>query len=148
MGTERKNRFRTGDVIEADPVQERQPELIPELHRRASRWFEEQGDLVEAIFLLRAYRTTLPRFGASRPVDTGRMSCIRRVSATFKDAPGGQVLGPTFDYTHRLLDLVRRGALDPAKILTQHEPMTSVIEAYEAFDERQAGSDQPYQRRR
>jgi alpha-D-ribose 1-methylphosphonate 5-triphosphate synthase subunit PhnI len=32
------------------------------------------------------------------------MHCIRRISATFKDLPGGQVLGPTFDYTHRLLD--------------------------------------------
>ena len=32
------------------------------------------------------------------------MRCDRRISATFKDAPGGQVLGPTFDYTHRLLD--------------------------------------------
>jgi alpha-D-ribose 1-methylphosphonate 5-triphosphate synthase subunit PhnI len=32
------------------------------------------------------------------------MACMRRISATFKDAPGGQVLGPTFDYTHRLLD--------------------------------------------
>ena len=32
------------------------------------------------------------------------MSCLRRISATFKDAPGGQILGPTFDYTHRLLD--------------------------------------------
>ncbi|MEM9735678.1 MAG: carbon-phosphorus lyase complex subunit PhnI, partial [Pseudomonadota bacterium] len=47
---------------------------------------------------------TLPRFGSSRPVETGRMACMRRISATFKDAPGGQVLGPTFDYTHRLLD--------------------------------------------
>ena len=28
----------------------------------------------------------------------------RRVSATYKDLPGGQMLGPTFDYTHRLLD--------------------------------------------
>jgi alpha-D-ribose 1-methylphosphonate 5-triphosphate synthase subunit PhnI len=28
----------------------------------------------------------------------------RRVSATYKDLPGGQLLGPTFDYTHRLLD--------------------------------------------
>ena len=28
----------------------------------------------------------------------------RRISATFKDVPGGQLLGPTFDYTHRLLD--------------------------------------------
>src|SRR6056297_15133 len=65
---------------------------------------QARGDLIEAIFLIRAYRTTLPRFGASRPVDTARMACDRRISATFKDAPGGQVLGPTFDYTHRLLD--------------------------------------------
>jgi alpha-D-ribose 1-methylphosphonate 5-triphosphate synthase subunit PhnI len=32
------------------------------------------------------------------------MAISRRISATFKDLPGGQVLGPTFDYTHRLLD--------------------------------------------
>lgn len=65
---------------------------------------QARGDLIEAIFLIRAYRTTLPRFGASQPVDTGVMACDRRISATFKDLPGGQILGPTFDYTHRLLD--------------------------------------------
>ena len=65
---------------------------------------QARGDLIEAIFLIRAYRTTLPRFGGSTPIDTEKMACDRRVSATFKDAPGGQVLGPTFDYTHRLLD--------------------------------------------
>jgi alpha-D-ribose 1-methylphosphonate 5-triphosphate synthase subunit PhnI len=65
---------------------------------------QARGDLIEAIFLIRAYRTTLPRFGASEPVDTAIMACDRRISATFKDLPGGQVLGPTFDYTHRLLD--------------------------------------------
>jgi len=65
---------------------------------------QARGDLIEAIFLLRAYRTTLPRFGASPPVDTGRMLIARRISATFKDLPGGQLLGPTFDYTHRLLE--------------------------------------------
>lgn len=65
---------------------------------------QARGDLIEAIFLIRAYRTTLPRFGYSNPVDTGSMSCDRRISATFKDVPGGQILGPTFDYTHRLLD--------------------------------------------
>lgn len=65
---------------------------------------QARGDLIEAIFLIRAYRTTLPRIGHSRPVDTGAMACDRRISATFKDLPGGQVLGPTFDYTHRLLD--------------------------------------------
>ncbi|GHE01190.1 hypothetical protein GCM10008024_15670 [Allgaiera indica] len=65
---------------------------------------QARGDLIEAIFLIRAYRTTLPRLGATLPVDTGAMACDRRISATFKDLPGGQVLGPTFDYTHRLLD--------------------------------------------
>ena len=65
---------------------------------------QARGDLIEAIFLIRAYRTTLPRFGYSEPIDTGAMVCDRRISATFKDVPGGQVLGPTFDYTHRLLD--------------------------------------------
>lgn len=65
---------------------------------------QARGDLIEAVFLIRAYRTTLPRLAASRPVDTGAMALDRRISATFKDLPGGQVLGPTFDYTHRLLD--------------------------------------------
>lgn len=62
------------------------------------------GDLIEAIFLIRAYRTTLPRFGYSAPLNMRAMRARRRISATFKDLPGGQVLGPTFDYTHRLLD--------------------------------------------
>ena len=65
---------------------------------------QARGDLVEAIFLLRAYRTTLPRFGDSVPLDTTSMVVERRISGTFKDIPGGQVLGPTYDYTHRLLD--------------------------------------------
>ncbi|MEM5453452.1 carbon-phosphorus lyase complex subunit PhnI [Paraburkholderia phytofirmans] len=62
------------------------------------------GDLVEAIFLLRAYRTTLPRFGYTQPIDTEAMHVERRISATFKDVPGGQLLGATYDYTQRLLD--------------------------------------------
>lgn len=62
------------------------------------------GDITEAIFLIRAYRTTLPRFGFTAAVETGAMAVRRRISAAFKDIPGGQVLGPTFDYTHRLLD--------------------------------------------
>ena len=62
------------------------------------------GDAIEAAFLLRAYRTTLPRFAYSEPVDTDRMRVDRRVCAIFKDLPGGQLLGPTFDYTQRLLE--------------------------------------------
>jgi alpha-D-ribose 1-methylphosphonate 5-triphosphate synthase subunit PhnI len=74
----------------------------PELAALAIK--QASGDLVEAIFLLRAYRATLPRLGTTLPLKTERMQLDRRVSATFKDLPGGQVLGPTYDYTQRLLD--------------------------------------------
>ncbi|MEL7346613.1 MAG: carbon-phosphorus lyase complex subunit PhnI [Pseudomonadota bacterium] len=65
---------------------------------------QARGDVIEAVFLARAFRTTLPRFGHTLPIETERMICDRRISATYKDLPGGQVLGPTFDYTHRLID--------------------------------------------
>ncbi|WP_150525650.1 carbon-phosphorus lyase complex subunit PhnI [Roseibium sediminis] len=74
---------------------------------------QARGDLIEAIFLVRAYRTTLPRFGYSEPIDTGDMKLERRISATYKDLPGGQMLGPTFDYTHRLLDPALAGETVP-----------------------------------
>ncbi len=86
---------------------------------------QSRGDLIEAIFLIRAYRTTLPRFGATEPVGTSTMACDRRISATFKDLPGGQILGPTFDYTHRLLDFKLAADGDvpeaPTREVTQHE---------------------------
>lgn len=74
----------------------------PELAALALK--QARGDQVEAIFLLRAYRTTLPRLAVSLPIDTAKMQVSRRISSCFKDLPGGQLLGPTFDYTHRLLD--------------------------------------------
>jgi alpha-D-ribose 1-methylphosphonate 5-triphosphate synthase subunit PhnI len=97
---------------------------------------QSRGDLVEAIFLLRAYRTTLPRLGVSLPLDTGRMVVSRRISATFKDLPGGQILGPTFDYTHRLLDfdlaaMEERRAEPSARPVTPpppDEPLPRVVE--------------------
>jgi alpha-D-ribose 1-methylphosphonate 5-triphosphate synthase subunit PhnI len=83
---------------------------------------QARGDLVEAAFLLRAYRTTLPRFGYSLPADTSGMHVRRRISATFKDVPGGQILGPTFDYTHRLLDWGLAGQTGPGQPLDEDRP--------------------------
>ncbi|HTQ82322.1 MAG TPA: carbon-phosphorus lyase complex subunit PhnI [Pseudolabrys sp.] len=90
---------------------------------------QARGDMIEAIFLLRAYRTTLPRFGASAPIETGAMDIRRRISATFKDLPGGQVLGPTFDYTHRLLDhdLAEPGEVPAAATAPAGEPSYSSV---------------------
>ena len=42
-------------------------------------------------------------------------------------------------YIPKLLELVRAGTFDPCSIITQHTHLTSAIEAYEAFDRREAG---------
>lgn len=108
---------RRGDTdvpeIEADQIREQLSLAVDRVMSEGSLYDRDtaalavkqaRGDLVEAIFLVRAYRTTLPRFGSAAPLDTEAMRVRRRISATYKDVPGGQVLGPTFDYTHRLLD--------------------------------------------
>lgn len=115
---------------------------------------QARGDLPEATFLIRAYRTTLPRFGASEPVDTVNMAVRRRVSAAFKDIPGGQVLGPTFDYTHRLLDftLAADGVVPPPAVMAEEPqpyPMPTIgqVFAHEDLletDERTEGAPEPF----
>jgi alpha-D-ribose 1-methylphosphonate 5-triphosphate synthase subunit PhnI len=65
---------------------------------------QSQGAADEAVFLLRAYRSTLSRAYRSLPLDGAGMVINRRISAAFKDIPGGQFLGATYDYTHRLLN--------------------------------------------
>ena len=65
---------------------------------------QSEGDTIEASFILRAYRATQARLYVSEPVDTQKMQIIRRISGAFQDIPGGQILGPTRDYTQRLLD--------------------------------------------
>jgi alpha-D-ribose 1-methylphosphonate 5-triphosphate synthase subunit PhnI len=74
----------------------------PELAALAIK--QAEGDLFEAAFLLRAYRSTLPRVGYSLPARGEQMRVVRRISSAFKDVPGGQLLGRTRDYTQRLLD--------------------------------------------
>ena len=60
------------------------------------------GDMLEAAFYLRAYRSTRPRLGQTPPHTTGPMRVLRRISSAFKNVPGGQMLGPTPDYVQRL----------------------------------------------
>lgn len=78
-----------------------------------------EGSVEEAVFLLRAYRSTLQRNYYSNPIDTGNMRLIRRISAAFKDIPGGQILGPTYDYSHRLLDF---SLLETGQTVQQADP--------------------------
>ncbi|GLV48931.1 carbon-phosphorus lyase [Thermus sp. LT1-2-5] len=73
------------------------------------------GDLYEAVLLLRAYRTTLPRLGEAVRAGREDLLLLRRISAAFKGIPGGQVLGPTLDYSLRLLGLRASATLTPAE---------------------------------
>ena len=65
---------------------------------------QSAGDTLEAAFMLRAYRATKTRIASSLPQSTSEMKIVRRISAAFKDIPGGQILGPSSDYSLRLID--------------------------------------------
>lgn len=87
------------------------------------------GDLYEAVLLLRAYRSTQPRIGYAQPITSDKMLRVRRISAAFKDIPGGQMLGPTLDYSHRIL---RLDLLDgtPAPDVAPFEPADTPAPAH------------------
>jgi alpha-D-ribose 1-methylphosphonate 5-triphosphate synthase subunit PhnI len=76
------------------------------------------GDLYEAVLLLRAWRTTQPRLAIAAPVLQDDLITHRRISAAFKDIPGGQILGPTLDYSHRLLatDVLQGSPFTPTPV--------------------------------
>ncbi len=63
-----------------------------------------EGDVLESAFVLRAYRATLQRRYYSDIISTREMFILRKISSSFREIPGGQVLGPTRDYTQRLID--------------------------------------------
>jgi alpha-D-ribose 1-methylphosphonate 5-triphosphate synthase subunit PhnI len=109
-----------GDPIELDQITRQMPLLHSRVlsegglyHPRLAALALKQslGDSLEAAFFLRAYRSTKPRLGETAPHDTRAMRVTRRVSAAFKDIPGGQMLGATPDYLHRLFrfDLMDEG---------------------------------------
>ncbi len=82
------------------------------------------GDLYEAVLLLRAWRTTQPRLGIAEPVRQDQLVTCRRISAAFKDIPGGQILGPSLDYSHRLLatDVLKGHPLVPVPVEPAETP--------------------------
>ena len=100
------------DATRVDAVRRALPMLIDRVMGEASLYepdlaalalAQAGGDLYEAVLLLRAWRTTQPRLAIAEPVRQEQLFTHRRISAAFKDIPGGQILGPTLDYAHRLL---------------------------------------------
>lgn len=93
------------------------------------------GDTLEASFALRAYRSTKARLLETPAHNTTNMRLIRRISASFKDIPGGQMLGPTTDYALRLLriELLNENPQQfqaIAKKLLQGLPTTAVPDSF------------------
>lgn len=73
---------------------------------------QAEGEVFEAAFIIRAFRATLQRKYYSEAIDTREMFVKRKISASFREIPGGQVLGPTRDYTQRMLDTTKATETD------------------------------------
>ncbi len=106
-------RLQHGRSIEVQDILAGMTALIHQVMSEASLYSPElaalaikqaEGSPEEAVFILRAYRSTVPRLHYTHEISTDEMRVERRISAAFKEIPGGQVLGASTDYTHRLLD--------------------------------------------
>ncbi|MDK2901566.1 MAG: alpha-D-ribose 1-methylphosphonate 5-triphosphate synthase subunit PhnI [Thermosediminibacterales bacterium] len=109
----RYERLKGKRIIKVDAIKHSLRGLVDRIMSEASLYSRDlaalaikqaEGNPEEATFLLRAYRSTLPRKYYSKVIETDSMRVERRISAAFKDIPGGQILGATYDYSHRLLD--------------------------------------------
>jgi alpha-D-ribose 1-methylphosphonate 5-triphosphate synthase subunit PhnI len=106
-------RLKEGVVLEVDRIRAGLRGLVDQVMSESSLYSETiaalcikqaEGNPEEAVFTMRAFRSTLPRIHYSMVVESESMRVERRVSATFKDIPGGQILGASYDYVHRLID--------------------------------------------
>lgn len=106
-------RVEAGRSVAVEDILATMPDLVNQVQSEGSLWAPEIaavaikqacGSIEEAVFLMRAYRSTLERLYTSRVVDTDGMRSGRRISAAFKDIEGGQILGATRDYSHRLIE--------------------------------------------
>lgn len=114
-------RVKRGQTLSTSHIEAGMRGLIDQVMSESSMYSESlaalaikqaEGNPEEAVFLLRAYRSTLPRKAYSQVVTSDQMRVERRISASFKDIPGGQILGATTDYSHRLLDFELREETD------------------------------------
>jgi len=135
-------RLKEEEVLEINTILASMRSLVDQVMSEASFYApflaalaikQSEGSMEEAVFLLRAHRSTLPRLYYSKTVETASMFVERRISASFKDIPGGQLLGATKDYTHRLLDfnLVSESLEEMKKWLSEYKEKLADIESFE-----------------
>jgi len=104
--------YKSGHEIEVEAIEDKLSLLVDRVMSEAGLYARSyaalalrqcEGCVEEAVFLLRAYRSTLTRNYYTETVDTAQMRITRRISAAFKDIEGGQILGASYDYKHRLI---------------------------------------------
>ena len=134
------------DAARVAEVKQALPYLVDRVMGEASLYDEDLaalalaqtgGELYEAVLILRAWRTTQPRLTVAAPIEQDDLFTHRRISAAFKDIPGGQVLGPTLDYSHRVLatDVLTGTPYDPPAVepaadpAPAHQPSVSAWQA-------------------
>jgi len=149
-----RRRVSPGRSIDVDLIAQVLPELVEQVQSEGSLWCPEvaatavkqaRGSVEEAVFLVRAYRSTLERLYVSHTIDTNDMQVNRRISAAFKDVPGGQVLGATRDYSHRLIDfgLTEESDADVrARLIEVEEELSDMADA-DASERRDADVSLP-----
>lgn len=105
--------LQSSDVIAVETIKVSMKALVDQVMSEASLYDQTLaalaikqagGSMEEAVFLLRAHRSTLPRLYYSQVIEPEQMRVKRRISASFKDIPGGQILGNSKDYQQRFLD--------------------------------------------
>lgn len=69
----------------------------------AAAFLQGNGDITEAVHLIRAHRSTLPRLAFSDPLNPREVELLRRVVSTQRQPDGPILLGETVDYTARLI---------------------------------------------
>ncbi len=133
--SERLFRSAMGEITEdrVAEIKKAMPYLIDRVMGEASLYDEDLaalalaqtgGELFEAVLVLRAWRTTQPRLHVAEPIGQDELFTHRRISAAFKDIPGGQVLGPTLDYSHRVLatEVLNGSTYAPEKVDAADKP--------------------------
>ena len=130
-------RVGAGRSIEVETILAALPELVEQVESEGSLWAPEvaatavkqaQGSVEEAVFLMRAYRSTLERLYTSRVIDTDTMRVDRRISAAFKDIAGGQILGATRDYSHRLIEFELADETGDEDLLAEASSIAAALE--------------------
>jgi alpha-D-ribose 1-methylphosphonate 5-triphosphate synthase subunit PhnI len=98
----------------------------PELAAFALR--QTEGDVIEAVHLLRAFRSTLPRVAHGLVVEMAELEILRRIVPAYRTPPGPQLLGRTLDYVGRILDTGEEGKGRPEAARAEAEPEAGLDE--------------------